>query len=112
MKVRASFLAVAGSAIVVLVSSLAQTRIHPAIHADALARYEAITSYCEKADPDSASEYVSKLTSFTAGRSEKELALDRGSAQYRSAMEQANAILSQASPSTRVKGCTEFLAEK
>jgi hypothetical protein len=112
MKVRASFLAVAGSAIVVLVSTLAQSRIHPGLQADSLARYEAITSYCEKADPGSAAEYVSKLASFTAGRSDKELALDRASAHYRNAMAQANATLSMASPSTGVKGCTEFLAEK
>jgi hypothetical protein len=112
MKVRASFLAVAGSAVVVLVSALAQSTVHSALHADSLARYDAITSYCEKADPASAAQYVSKLESLTSGHSENEIAADRNSAKYRDAMAQAHDTLSKASPVTGVKGCTEFLAEK
>ena len=112
MKMRASFLAVAGSAIIVLVSGLAQAGIRSALHADSLARYEAITSYCEKADPNSAAEYVSKLASLTNGHSQMELAQDRASAKYGAAMAQANATLSMATPSIGLSGCTEFLAEK
>jgi hypothetical protein len=112
MKMRASFLAVAGSAVIVLVSALAQTRLHAALHADSLARYEAITSYCEKADPESASGYASKLASLTGGHSGEELAGARSSVSYRNAMAQADATLSAASPAPGVSGCTEFLAEK
>ena len=110
MKVRASFLAVASSAVVVLVSAYTHSSLY-SLHADSLARYEAIASYCEKADPDSASEYVSKLSSFTYGHSDDELAGDRSSDKYRKALTQANAMLSNASVSTGIKGCTEFLAE-
>ena len=111
MKVRASFLAVASSAVLVLVSAYAHSSLY-LLPADSLARYDAITSYCEKADPGSASEYVSKLTSLTGGHSEDELAGDRSSDKYRKALAQANATLSSASVSTGLKGCTEFLAEK
>jgi len=111
MKVRASFLAVAGSAVVVLVSAYTHSFLY-SLHADSLARYEAITSYCEKADPGSAAEYVSRLASLTYGHSDDELAGHRSSARYRNALAQAHVTLSNASVSTGLRGCTEFLAEK
>ncbi len=106
---KASFPAVASSAVIVLVSTWAQTRT---LHSDTLARYEAITSYCEQADPASASQYGLKLEDLTRGHSSNEIAADRGTASYRKAMAQANATLSRASSPTSVKGCTEFLADK
>jgi hypothetical protein len=109
---RASFTAVCTSAVVVLVSAWAQSRTLPTLHSDSLARYEAITSYCEQVDPASASQYVLKLADLTRGHSSGEIAGDRNSATYRRAMEQANATLSIASPATGVKGCSEFLAKK
>ena len=106
---RASFPAVAASAVVVLVSTWAQTRT---LHSDTLARYEAITSYCEQADPASASQYGLKLEGLTRGHSSDEIVADRSTARYRNAMAQANATLSRASSATGASGCSEFLAEK
>ena len=54
---KASFTAVSASAVVVLVSTWAQTRT---LHSDTLARYEAITSYCEQADPGIGSAILSE----------------------------------------------------
>ena len=109
---KASFAAVCASAAVVLVSAWAETRTVPTIHSDSLARYEAITSYCEKADPDSASLYRSRLAGLTRGITTDELSNDRNSARYRQAMDQANGVLSKASEETGMRGCNEFLAEK
>jgi hypothetical protein len=106
---RASFPAVAASAVIVLVSTWAQTRT---LHSDTLARYEAITSYCEQADPASAAQYGLKLADLTRGHSTQEIAADRSSSSYRNAMAQANATLSKASLTTGESGCSEFLAEK
>ena len=64
---RASFLAVATTAVVVLVSALAENRTRPALHPDTLARYEAITSFCEKVDAASASQYAAKLDDLLPG---------------------------------------------
>ncbi len=109
---RASFLAVATSVVVVLVSSLAETRTRPALHPDSLARYEAITSSCEKADPVAASQYAAKLAGLTEGRSADELEAARASDKYHEAMAQANDTLANASARTMANGCQEFLAEK
>jgi hypothetical protein len=109
---RASFLAVATAAVVVLVSALAENRTRPALYPDTLARYEAITSYCGKVDPESASQYAAKLTGLTQGWSADEIAAKRVSGGYRDAMAQADDTLSSASHATGVNGCTEFLAEK
>jgi hypothetical protein len=106
---RASFLAVATSAVVVLVS-LAETRT--TLHPDSLARYEAISSYCGKIDPGSASDYAARLEGMTRGHSAGEIHSNRTSSQYRDAMAEANATLARASYTTAVNGCTEFLAEK
>ena len=111
MKVRASFLTIASSTVVVLVSAYAHSRTH-ALPADSLARYEAITSYCEKADPFSAQDYASRLASFTSGHSDDEVAGDRTSDRYRIALAEANVTLSAASMDTGLKGCTEFLADR
>lgn len=107
---RASFLAVAASSVVVLVSTFAQTKLR--LHPDTLARYEAIASYCQKADPASASQYTAVLASLVQGHSQDEIAVDRNSEKYRAAMSEANITLSNASTDTVIKGCIEFLADK
>lgn len=107
---KASFLAVAASSVVVLVSTFAQTK--PPLHPDTLARYEAIATYCEKADPLSAAQYATVLGNLTQGHSEGEIAGDRQSGRYRAAMTEARITLSNASMDTAIKGCSEFLAEK
>lgn len=109
---RASFWAVSASAVVVLVSAWAENKTPPALQPGSLARYEAITSYCERTDPGAAAQYISKLALVSSTISSDELSADRNSAQYREAMAQANDTLSKASPSTGIRGCTEFLAEK
>ena len=109
---RASFLAVATSAVVVLVSTLAETRTIPALHADSLARYEAISSYCGKIDPGSAADYAARLEDLTRGHSADEILAKRESDRYRHAMAEANDTLAKASYTTAANGCTEFLAEK
>jgi hypothetical protein len=108
---RASFLAVATSAVVVLVS-LAETRTTPALPPDSLARYEAITAYCGKIDPGSALEYAAKLEGLTRGHSALEIGAERVSSRYRNAMSQARATLASASYTTAVNGCSEFLNEE
>lgn len=107
---RASFLAVAATSVVVLVSTLAQTR--PPLHADTLARYEAITAYCEKLDPASASQYAAVLANLAQGHSREEISARRDSRRYRSAMTEAIVTLSRASSDTGIKGCAEFLSEE
>lgn len=107
---RASFLAVAASSVVVLVSTFAQTKLP--LHPDTLARYEAIVSYCEKVDPASASLYATVLTNLSQGHSAGEIAGHRTSARYRRALLEANNTLSNASTDTGLKGCSEFLADK
>ena len=82
------------------------------LHPDTLARYEAITSYCGEVDPASAPQYAAKLNGLTQGWSANEIAAKRASGGYRDAMAQADDTLSQASHTTALNGCTEFLAEK
>lgn len=107
---KASFLAVAATSVVVLVSTFAQTR--PPLHPDTLARYEAITAYCEKADPPSAAQYAGVLANLTQGHTREEISNDRSSRRYRNAMLEANATLSRASSNTAINGCAEFLSEE
>ena len=109
---RASFWAVSASAVVVLVSAWAENRTPLALYPDSLARYEAITAYCQKVDSSSASQYVAKLAALTSGRSSDALAADRTSPKYLQALAQADMTLSKASSATGINGCTEFLAEK
>jgi hypothetical protein len=110
---KASFFAVCAAALVVLVSAFAETRTSSStIHPDSLARFEAIASYCEKADPNSGSEYLSKLAGITRGHSDDEIERDRHSARYQAAMTHANETLSKTSPGTGVRACAEFLSEK
>lgn len=109
---KASIVTVCATAVVVLVSAFAETRTSSTIHPDSLARVEAITSYCEKTDPNAASEYLSKLAAFTRGRSSDEIERDRHSVKYQAALSQANQTLSKTTQQTAVRACTEFLAEK
>ena len=108
---KASFVAVCATSAVVLVSAFAGTRTPPRLHPESLARIEAITSYCEKADPSSESLYVSKLAGVTRGHSEDEIQRDRNSAKYHQAMAQANETLAKVSEGTAARACNEFLAE-
>jgi hypothetical protein len=108
---KASFTAVGASAVVVLVSAAAGTRTSHAIHPESLARIEAISSYCEKADPSSESQYLSKLAGLMSGHSDDEIQRDRTSSKYQRAMVQANETLSKVSGNTAVRACNEFLAE-
>jgi hypothetical protein len=98
-------------AVVVLAFALVGTRTPPSIHPESLARIEAITSYCEKADPKSESQYLAKLTGLTHDHSEDEIRSGRNTSNYRQAMAQANETLLKVSQITGVRACTEFLAE-
>lgn len=108
---KASVFAVGSTAVVVLVSALAETRPFTGIHPESLARFEAITSYCEKVDPGFGSEYAEKLAGFTRGQPEDQIQAERNSVKYRDAMSEAKSVLSNAATSTGLKGCTTFLAE-
>jgi hypothetical protein len=108
---RASFLAVCGTAVIMLVSALAETKTTPRLHPESLARIEAITSFCEKVDRASQADYRLKLNDFVSGHSSDELVADRASNRYQKAMVQANETLASVSPATEVKSCGQFLAE-
>jgi hypothetical protein len=107
---RASVLAVFGTAVVVLVSAFAEPGT-PALHLDSLARFDAITSFCEKADPTDASQFAAKLAGVTVGHSDDEIQRSRQSVKYQRAMTQADETLSRVLPGDAVKACSEFLAE-
>ena len=107
---KASVTAVCATAAIVLVSTLAETRTPHTLQPASLARFEAITSYCEKADPSAESLYLSKLAGLTTGHSEQEILADRNTSDYQRAMAQAGDVLSRASQATAVKACGEFLA--
>jgi hypothetical protein len=109
---KASFSAVCATGVVVLVSAFAGTRTPTQLHPESLARVEAITSYCEKADPTSESMYLSKLSGLMRGSSQDEIQRDRNSGKYQQAMAQAQETLAKVTPSTGVKACSEFLAER
>lgn len=109
---RASFLAVGAASAVVLLSAFARTRPSSTLHPESLARFEAITSYCETADPGDRSLYLSKMADLTHGYSPDQLAADRNTNSYRWSMVKANKTLAKASPSTGIRGCAEFLAGK
>jgi hypothetical protein len=108
---RASVLAVFGTAVVVLVSALAEPRTPPDLRPDSLARLDAIASFCEKADPVDAAQFEEKLAGVTLGHSEDELQLNRHSVRYHRAMTQADETLSRVLPGDAVRACTEFLAD-
>jgi hypothetical protein len=108
---RASVIAVFGTAVVVLVSALAETRKPSPLHPDSLARLEAITSFCEKADSTDASQFVARLTEVTAGHPEGEIQSARQSLKYQQAMQQADSTLVRVLPEDAVRACTDFLAE-
>ncbi|HEY1987102.1 MAG TPA: hypothetical protein VGG85_16930 [Terracidiphilus sp.] len=109
---KASFSAVCATAVVVFVSAYAETRTSPQLHPASLARTEAITSYCEKVDPDSDSLYLSRLTAKMRGHSVAEIQRDRDSLEYREALAQAHETLTKTRPGTAIKACSEFLAQK
>jgi hypothetical protein len=98
-------------AVVVLATALSGTRTPSSIHPESLARIEAITAYCEKADPKSESQYLAKLAGLTHDHSEGEILRDRNTSTYRQAMAQANEALLKVSQITGVRACSEFLAE-
>jgi len=108
---RASVLAVFGTAVVVLVSALAEPRTPPSLHPDSLARFDAITSFCEKADPTDGSQFAAKLAGVTFGHSEDEIERSRQSVKYQHAMTQADETLSRVLPGDAVRACTEFLGD-
>jgi hypothetical protein len=108
---RVSFLAVCGTAAVMLVSAMAEKRPTPRLHPDSLARVEAITTYCEKADPTSETEYAAKLAGLTRGHSDQEILRDRGTSRYQQAMTQAHQTLARVSFGDAVQACSEFLAD-
>ena len=99
------------SAVVVLASALAGTRTPASIHPESLARIEAITSYCEKADPKSEPQYQAKLAGLMHDHSEDEIQRDRKTTKYQQGMAQANETLSKTTQITGVRACAEFLAE-
>jgi hypothetical protein len=98
-------------AVVLLATALAGTRTPSSIHPESLARIEAITSYCGKADPKSESQYLAKLAGLTHDHSEDEILGDRNTSTYRQAMAQANETLLKVSQITGARACAEFLAE-
>jgi len=98
--------------LVVLAAALAGTRTPSSLHPESLARIEAITSYCEKADPKSESQYQAKLAGLIHDHSEDEIRRDRNTTKYRQGMAQANETLSKTTQITGVRACAEFLAEK
>ena len=114
---KAVMTAVYGTAMVVLVSGLAETRTPyrpspEALHPETLARTEAITSYCEQADPGDASHYASRLVALVHGHTEGEIQRERQTANYQHALAQARETLATASPGRAVQACTEYLAEQ
>jgi hypothetical protein len=109
---RASFSAVFLTAVVVAVSAVAGNHSSSNIRPDSLARVEAITSYCQKADPSSGSLYRAKLEDAVRGHSALEIESEHNSDTYARALAQANETLSQVSDRTGIKGCSEFLADK
>ena len=98
--------------VAVLVTALPRTRTPSSLHPESLARIEAITSYCEKADPKSESEYQAKLAGFMDDHSEEEIEGDRNTSKYRHGMVQANETLSKATQMTGIRACAEFLSDK
>jgi hypothetical protein len=99
-------------AVVVLATALAETRTPSSINPESLARIEAITSYCEKADPRFESEYQARLAGLMDDHPEDEIQRDRNTSKYRQGMAQANETLSKVTQITGVRACAEFLAEK
>lgn len=109
---QASFLAVCGTAAIMLVSALAEGPARPALHPESLARQEAITAFCAKADPASQTDYAAKLASALNGRSDGEIQRDRATRRYKRAMAQANQVLSQVPVGAdATTACSNFLAE-
>jgi hypothetical protein len=106
-----NFSAVCILAVVGLATALENTRTSSTIHPESLARIEAITSYCEKADPKSESQYMAELAGLIRVHSEAEIQRDRNTSKYRQAMAQANVTLSTVTQITGVRACAEFLAE-
>jgi ABC-type taurine transport system substrate-binding protein len=109
---KASFVAVCATSVVVLASALADTRKAPRLDAASLARVEAVTSYCENVDPVSDSEYVSRVARAMRGHSDADVHQARNSDEYRQALAQANETLAKVPKSSAIRACTEYLAEK
>ena len=98
-------------ALVALAFALAGARTPSSIHPETLARIEAITTYCEKADPKSESQYRAALAGLTRDHSEGEILRDRTTSNYRKAMAEADETILNVSRITGVRACAEFLAE-
>lgn len=109
---KSSLLAVCVLAVVGLATALAGTKTSSTIHPETLARIEAITSYCEKADPKLESQYMEKLAALRHDHSEDELQRDRNTSKYRHAMAQATETLSKVTQITGSRACSEFAAGK
>jgi hypothetical protein len=99
-------------AVVGLATALAGTKTSSTIHPATLARIEAITSYCEKANPKWESQYREKLAALRYDHSGDELERAREKSKYRNAMEQATETLSMATQITGRRACAEFAAGK
>ena len=109
---KTNFSAVCVLAVVGLATALANTRTSSTIRPESLARIEAITSYCEKADPKAESQYVANLAGLMRNHSEDEIQRDRSTIKYRQAKTQASETLLKVTQITGVRACAEFLAEK
>src|SRR5215469_10189008 len=100
---KASFVAVCATSVVVLASALADTRSAPRLDAASLARVEAVTSYCENVDPASDSEYVSRVAIAMRGHSDAEVREARNSSEYLQALAQANKTLARVPASSAIR---------
>ncbi len=109
---RSSVSAVYLAAAVALISAFAGKRTTSKLQPESLARTEAITTYCEKVDPNALALYSSKLGGVMRGHSEAEIQNNRNSARYQQAMARAGQALANASYDTGIRACGEFLAER
>jgi hypothetical protein len=109
---KASFVAVCATSVVVVASALADTRMAPRLDAASLARVEAVTSYCENVDPSSDSEYVSRVAHAMRGHSDGEVHQARNSSEYRQSLAQAKETLAKVPSGSAIRACTEYLSEK
>ncbi len=108
---KASFTAVCATAVVVAASAVAGTQPSAGIRPEKLARVEAITSYCEKANPAASHFYLAKLTGVTQGHSNEELQRSRASGAYLRAFNEASLTLSRVTGQTGAKGCRDYLSD-
>ena len=90
----------------IAISVKAETKDATTINPEALARVDAITTYCGRVDTPHASFYPQRQAAFIRGHAESEIRADRASSRYQYELNAVNSQLSKIAGNVAPKTCS------